>query len=219
MKITAKQIPPEYQESPLFLVPEFWPENVFVFGNRNFRQHADGLDEIRTALENIADVYDDMQHGYGWTNNLAYAIRCELPDEYHREYTRPERMQIVELANRYSECRSDEENDVLCDALELFTGKSWSNGTIRGYCQCDWQEVIYPAEYGREWLDMFEIEYFNTGTEWIVDLDGDNLSVYAYGWNNDLIRAELADAIGATPDEIEMHAFTGWSRTPVYEEV
>lgn len=54
-KIYAKQVPPEYQESPLFYGD--WPENVFVFGNRHYNQHAERLEEIRAALEEIADVW------------------------------------------------------------------------------------------------------------------------------------------------------------------
>ena len=218
MKIIAKQIPPEYQESPLFLGAEFWPENVFVFGNRDYNQHADVLNELKTALENIADVFDDMQHGNGWTNDLNHAIYCELPEEYRREYARAERLRIVELATEYSNARSDEENDVLCAALELFTGKTWEHETIRGCCQGDWQEIIYPAEYGREWLAEFEIEYFNTGSEWLIDPDEDCVSVYAHGWHDGQIRAELADAAGTTPENITLLKFAGWNRTAEYTE-
>ena len=38
MKIYARQIAPEYQESPLFLEGS-WPEKVYVFGNRRLNQH------------------------------------------------------------------------------------------------------------------------------------------------------------------------------------
>ena len=219
MKIYAKQIPPEYQESPLFLGDEFWPENVFVFGNRDFNQHADTLNELKTALENIVEVFDDMQRGQGWTDDLAYAIHCELPEEYRREYSRSERLKMVELANEYCFAKSYEENDVLCKVLELITGKTWDNGTIRGCCQGDWQEIIFPAEYGREWLKDFETEYFNTGSEWIVDPDGENVSVYAHSWNNDGTRAELADAVNVKPEDIVLLAFSGWTKTAVYAEV
>jgi hypothetical protein len=219
MKIYAKQVPPEYQESPLFLGDEFWPDDVFVFGNRDYNQHADTLNDLKTALENIVEVFDDMQQGQGWTNDLAYAIHCELPEEYRREYSRPERLKMVELANEYCFAKSYEENDVLCKVLELITGKTWDNGTIRGSCQGDWQEIIFPAEYGREWLEEFETEYFNTGTEWIIDPDGDNISVYAHGWNNEQIRAELAAAVGVEPENIILQAFSGWSKTAVYAEV
>lgn len=219
MKIHARQVPPEYQESPLFYGDEFWPENVFVFGNRDFNQHADTLNELRTALENIVEVFDDMQHGQGWTNDLSYAIQCELPEEYRREYSRPERLKMVELANEYCFAKSYEENDVLCKVLELITGKAWDNRTIRGYCQGDWQEIIFPAEYGRDWLSEFETEYFNTGSEWIVDPDGENVAVYAHSWNNDGIRAELADAVNVKPEDIVLLAFSGWKRTAEYAEV
>lgn len=219
MKIIARQVPPEYQESPLFYGDEFWPENVFVFGNRDFNQHADTLNDLKTALENIVEVFDDMQQGQGWTDDLAYAIHCELPEEYRREYSRPERLKMVELANEYCFAKSYEENDILCKVLELITGKTWDNGTIRGCCQSDWQEIIFPAEYGREWLKHFEAEYFNTGTEWIIDPDGDNISVYAHGWNNDLIRAELAAAVGVKPEDIILLAFSGWTKTAAYTEV
>jgi hypothetical protein len=219
MKIYAKQVPPEYQESPLFLGDEFWPENVFVFGNRDFNQHADTLNELRTALENIVEVFDDMQQGQGWTNDLAYAFRCELPEEYRREYSRPERLKMVELANEYCFAKSYEENDVLCKVLELITGKTWDNSTIRGCCQGDWQEIIFPAEYGREWLEHFETEYFNTGSEWIIDPDGDNISVYAHEWNNEGIKKELAAAVGVEPENIILQAFSGWTKTAAYTEV
>ena len=227
MKIYAKQVPPEYQESPLFLT-DFWPENVFVFGNRDFNQHADTLVKLMTALENIVEVFDDMQDGQGWTNNLAHAIRCELPEEYRRDYSRPERLKMVELANEYCFAKSYEENDILCKVLELITGKTWDNSTIRGYCQGDWQEIIFPAEYGREWLEEFETEYFNTGTEWIVhdgdttpdgpdDIDG--FCVYAHGWNNEQIKREIADAAGAANAEVILYEFSGWNRSAAYTGV
>ena len=164
-------------------------------------------------------VFDDMQRGDGWTDDLAHAIHCELPEEYRREYSRPERLKMVELANEYCFAKSYEENDVLCKVLELITGKTWDHGTIRGCCQGDWQDIIFPAEYGREWLEHFETEYFNTGSEWIIDPDGDNVSAYAHSWNNDGIRVELADAIGTTPENITLLAFSGWKRSAEYAEV
>lgn len=219
MKIYAKQVPPEYQESPLFLGVEFWPDDVFVFGNRDFKQHADTLNELKTALENIVEVFDDMQQGQGWTDDFAYAIHCELPEKYRREYSRPERLKLVELANEYCFAKSYEENDVLCKVLELITGKTWNNSTIRGCCQGDWQNIVFPAEYGREWLEHFETEYFNTGSEWIIDPDGDNISVYAHEWNNEGIRKELTAAVGVEPENIIMQAFSGWTKTAAYTEV
>lgn len=228
MKIYAKQVPPEYQESPIFLFDE-WPENVFVFGNRRFNQHDEYLQAVRRGLEEAAGEWDKLQVGHGWYDSWIDVLDDLLaPWENRGPYTRAERLQWADLCDQYCEARSADENDILCDALELISGQKWANGTLRGCCQGDWQEIIYPAEYGRKWLEEFEAEYFNTGTEWIIhdettepdspeDISG--YSVYCYGWNNALIREEIANAAGCAPEDVHLYTFSGWSRSASYEEV
>lgn len=220
-KIIAKQVPSEYQESPLFNGCEDWPENVYVFGNRHYNQHAETIDNIRRALEDIANEWDNINnHGRGYYNSWIDALNDLFPArDDGREYNRAERLELARLAREYCECSSDDENAYLCVVLELITGTEYTAATIRGNCQGDWQEIIYPAEYGRGWLEAFEAEYFNTGTEWRID-DGDGpYHFYAHGWNNDLIRAEIAAAAGCDPENVVLYTFTGWSRTAEYEEV
>jgi hypothetical protein len=221
MKLYAKQVPPEHQESPLFHAGS-WPENVFVFGNRHFNQHAERLEEIRQALENIAETFDDMQAGQAHTNNLHAVLWYHLPRDDGRGYSRTERLELVKLAAQYEWPGSrNMENKILCRVLELITGQEWTAGTIRGYCQGDWQEIIYPSEYGREWLAAFEAEYFNTGSEWHIKESDEDPGYYQYctGWNNAMIRAEIAEVAGCEPCDVVLLKFTGWSRTASYEEV
>lgn len=209
MKIYAKQVPPEYQKSPLDM--DEWPENVFVFGNRYFTAHAERLEDTKQALEDIYDVCN------GWSHYSKLADVMPTRDD-GREYTRDERLTLARLAQNYAEYsyNSDDENALLCAALELITGQEYDYATIRGCCQGDWQNVIYPVEYGREWLCDFETEYFNTGTEWIVD---DGMCVYAHGWRDDDIRAEIAEAVNVAPENIVLCKFTGWRQTAEYTEV
>ena len=220
MRIYAKQVPPEHQESPLFMFDE-WPENVYVFGNNHYNQHAERLDEIRAALQELADVWDDLTSGVPqYYASWIEALNDILPPGATRsEYTRPERLQLAKLAAQIEWSSGSVEYGILRDALELVTGKEYEYGDIRGCCQGDWQEIIYPAEYGRDWLEAFETEYFNTGSEWIIDPDGDACSMYAHGWNDDLIRAEIADAAGVNPGDVILLKFTGWQRLASYEEV
>ena len=210
MKIYAKQVPPEYQESPLFH-DELWPENVFVFGNKWITDHAGRLEDIKQTL---CDIYDVCQ---GWSHYSKLADVIPARDD-GREYTRAERLTLARLAANYAEYsyNSDDECTLLCDVLELITGQKYNYTTIRGCCQGDWQEIIFPAEYGREWLSDFEIEYFNTGAQWIVD---DEWSIYTHAWRNSDIRDEIADAAGVDPGDVILYQFTGWSRTPEYTEV
>ena len=227
MKIYAKQVPPEYQESPLFFGD--WPENVYVFGNDRFMDHAGRLEDIRRGLENIADALEDMQSGRGYTNNLHSVIWYELPRDNGTGYTRAERLQFIDLAREYCYTRDfSGANKALCAALELITGQQWEYGTIRGCCQSDWNCIIYPAKYGRDWLEAFETEYFNTGSEWTIHDDEtppespENITgynVYCLGWSPEKIRAEIADFSNTSPENVVLFEFSGWSRSAAYSEV
>lgn len=226
--IYARQIAPEYQESPLFYDGS-WPEKVYVFGNRNFNQHDDELKSIENALENIADIYQDMQRGNAYTNNFSDVLNDELPRDDGRDYTRAERLKILDIAFTYVYTLDfSAANNAMCGALELITGDAYECSTIRGCSQGDWQYIIYPAKYGREWRDAFEIEYFNTGTEWIIH-DGndapsepggiDGYSVYCTSWNDDGIRAEIAEYAGGRPEDVVLYEFDGWVRSAAYKAV
>ena len=51
MKIYAKQVPPEYQESPLFLGDEFFPDDIAVCGNRDYMEHCpEVFERVYTVL-------------------------------------------------------------------------------------------------------------------------------------------------------------------------
>jgi hypothetical protein len=115
------------------------------------------------------------------------------------------------------------DDDAITTALQLITGDEYDAAQIRGCCQGDWNNIIYPTKYGREWLREFEIEYFNTGAEWRISENDpnndDNYYMYTHAWSDDDIRAEIAAAAGVDPGDVILYTFTGWSRTPEYREV
>ena len=66
-------------------------------------------------------------------------------------------------------------------------------------------------------------EEYNNGKEWTIydddpneNPEADSFSMYVYSWDDDEKRKEIAAAAGVDPAEIEMHAFTGWSRSACY---
>lgn len=112
--------------------------------------------------------------------------------------------------------------DRLIRALHLVTGKEYETHTICGCCQSDWQNVYYPAgALSEAALDALETMYFNTGTEWrIIDEENeDEFYMYCYGWNDELIRAEIANATGTTPENVTLYSFAGYIKTARYQEV
>ena len=232
MKIFARQISPEYQESPLFLDEAFFPDNIAVCGNRDYNEHIpatfEKVREVLTAGE-LAEMLEDPADLKQWYRNATEAITDYLPPESGNRYSTKAIHELKALVSQFSTCRSLEENNILCAVLSIVTGQAWERGIIRGCCQSDWQEIFYPAaEWSKEAITTFESEYFNTGSEWIIhDEDTEpespeeisGYSVYCASWNEDQIRKELADASGEAPENITMYAFAGWARTAKYKEV
>lgn len=217
MKIYAKQVSPEYQESPLFWGD--WPENVITDGNRHYNSHTTKeYEHVARYLEEMAGAWEEDAFYYGYENGR-YIKRPKK-----REYT------ITETLKEYGFCRNDgkpwnnkekhkwrvilegderDDDNAICAALELITGIEFDYATIRGCYQGDWQDIYFPAEYGPEWLEEFEAEYFNTGTEWIIDPDGDAFSIYITEWRDDDIRARIADAAGISADNVILIDYNG----------
>lgn len=236
MKIYAKQVPPEYQESPLFLWAGCFPEDIAVYGNRDYNTHLPPVFErVYNALESgdLLEAWEDINdNGHGYYYNWASALVMLVPKDGRNPYTREERKhKWPDIARRYAEASrgSFEEDQALCDALELATGEAWETATIRGNCQGEWQLVCYPVKnWSREALDAFETEYFNTGSEWIIhdgntEPDGpegiDGFSCYCHGWRTEDIKKEIAEAYGAIDADVILYEFAGYSRITQYREV
>lgn len=227
MKIHAKQVPPEYQESPLFLGD--WPENVHVFGNRHFNEHGDYYKTVE-HINNLSQDIDELRGGCGWYTGES--LESLLQDYFPREkpYTRAERLRVLDLVMEFFNAReySDDERAAVLGFMEMRDGIEYTAAEIRGCCQGDWQNIVYPAAWGRDWLEEFEAEYFNTGSEWIIDDTGDAVtdpgdivgwSTYCHSWSNDGIRAEIAAAVGVNTDDVILYEFDGWTKTAHYKEV
>ena len=55
-KIYARQISPEYQESPLYLGEEFWPDDIILTGNRDYREHTTAPYDAIIAAGDLAEI-------------------------------------------------------------------------------------------------------------------------------------------------------------------
>ena len=223
MKIYAKQVAPEYQESPLYM--EEWPKNVYVFENRYYKDHGgEFIENLKNSMYDAADELKRLLRGEFAPGeySLKEILNDFLQAENGREYSRADRLTWRELLLSF-DYYSDIDDDAITAALELITGDEYDAAQICGCCQGDWNNVIYPAKYGREWLDNFEIEYFDMGDEWRIcvgspDSD-DEYYFYTHEWSDDGKRAEIADAAGVDPADVVLYVFDGYTRTPEYKVV
>lgn len=235
-KIYAAQVAPEYQESPLLM--DWAVSGIIVMGNREYYSHT------IPAYENLVNVYDCAS--YDWEARyddvlsddeilidiLNYYGFCPdgatCGDIYpSNDWWAKERLNgWRELFESDLEPGDDE---FILRAMRLVTGKKWDAKTIRGNRQGEWQHVYYSVdEWNNTDIEHFEMEYFNTGTEWIVhDLetipatvdDITGYSTYCYGWDIEEIRKEIAERAGGKPEDVVMYAFGGYAQAATYKEV
>lgn len=112
------------------------------------------------------------------------------------------------------------DRDLLLSVLKAETGKTWYFDSIRGCCQSDWQYIVYIDSGNNERLNYISMDYFNTGTEYIItDPDGDETALYCYSYNAEGIRKEIADAFGIAPEDVDIYDFDGYTKTPKYKKV
>ena len=233
MKIYAKQVSPEYQESPLFLGDEFFPDNIAVFGNRDYKEHCpDFINKVWEVLRQgeLADVLENVKEWADWYKNATEAINDYLPTEHGGRYSTNAIHALKNYVIDFSSCPCSREYEILCKVLSIVTGKKWDHRMISGCCQSDWNYIFYPVdEWTREQIGIFETEYFNTGTEWIVhdeDTDSESpeeisgSSIYCVSWNTERIKKEIAGAVpDGDPADVVLYEFAGYSRTAVHREV
>lgn len=85
-------------------------------------------------------------------------------------------------------------------------------------------------DWSREALAAFEIEYFNMGSEWIIDdgefnpdtdspLNINGYSVYVTAQDEEGIRKELAAVEGCSPADLVLYVFEGYIHIPKYKAV
>lgn len=238
-KIYARQISPEYQESPLFLFDE-WPENLVLTGNRDFNSHTiPAFDKIADDFNNMAEDWENLSCRWIYENGAYRKIQIKpeislaaLLREWGfnspagKPWTTKQRHQWRELMERDE---GAEEPEIMLAALELLTGAAWETRTLRGSCQSEWQECFYMVDaWSREALEEFETEYFNLGSEWIIHDEDEEpetaeeingFSTYCTAWDDDGIKKQIADVAGGSAADVVLFAWAGYRRENVYREV
>ena len=118
-------------------------EQVILTGNRHCKEYTDA--EWYQAAK---DILNDI----------------DCYDEYP-EYTSEE--VNAKLKELYDKCRCTE--DIIVDVLRLlYPEDAFKNGTIRGYCQGDWQNYIVKGDVD---TDLLEEMYFGKISDITVTID------------------------------------------------
>lgn len=235
MKVYAKQVPPEHQESFLFNIVDGevqfnidpYNEYVTLAGNTHYCDHmTDVFKRVWRVLEkgDLASVLDDLRPSV--YDTATEAIYDYLWPEGDRKYGTRAIHAIRQLVQDYLTCKRAEEDNILCKVLSIVTGEHYECRCIRGSSQGDWQYIYYSTEHiSREDIHYIEVCYFNEGSEWIIH-DGEDepktseevsgYSAYCIGCGEDAIRLELAEIAECKPEDVVMFIYDHSISVPVY---
>lgn len=197
--IKAVQIDPAYQDPCL---DDYVFDDISVFGNRHFNEHLQPVVEMVRDAVKYGELISDINNLQHWTcpyMTATEAINDIIPAEKKNGKGYSTR-DIHAIKAILGNPQLDDE-DVITALLSIVTGTEWEYKCIRGCCQGDWNYAYYRKEDFPNGIDEFEVEYFNTGSEWLVD---DELSVYCHSWRDEDIATEIADAYGCAAGDIEL---------------
>lgn len=236
MKVYCRQMSPEFQDSALHFSDDFLTDDIAVCGNRDFMDHVpEVFKRVQDVLHggDLADVIDDMSVGGMYSEvykNVTDAINDWMYPEKER-YSTMDVHKIKQLVFDYMSANQSEEDEILCEVLSIVTGKNWDSRIIRGVSQSDWNYVYYATdEFSEKDIEAFEVMYFNTGTEWIIDdqdfdpetdkpEDIEGYDLYVTSWHEEDMREEIAAHVGVAPEDVVMYAIEGYGWHGQYREV
>lgn len=202
--IKAVQINPACQDP---LLDDYVFDDISVFGNRHLNEHMHPIVEKVRDVVSSGGLSRELNEVGLW--RCAYSTATEaiydiLPPEKANgaKYSTREIHAIKTIVeNEYMD-----ENDTIIALLSIVTGTEFECKCIRGCCQDDWNYAYYRKADFPNGIEWFEVEYFNTGTEWLVD---DEVSVYCHGWRDEDIAAEIAENYGCNVSELRLEYFDG----------
>lgn len=218
--ITAKQVPPEEQMSPL-LEDGMFPDNIAVFGNRDFQGHIpENVQRVVDAF-NTDYIYSALEDTDFATPEDKELLEENLPPRGREHYSQKEADALKKII--FDESYYYGQEKYLCAALGIIENREWDYKEIHGSCQGDWNKVFYPTdEWSKNQIDCFAADYFNEGSEWLIQdypEKGDGyISLYCYSYDPAGIREEIANCLDEKPEEIKLEIFDRYKKIPLYIE-
>ncbi len=213
--IYAKQIDPNKADSPLYDELEMVSNLDLLKGMAIYKHFR--LSDFSDPI--FVDVIDIL------TKNIDiddYVKDC-MDDK--KQNIKQNIKKIKELINLFgnSDCYADYR--IICKALKLITKQEWSYITIYGKAPVDYNHFFYQkSDWTEKEIKIFEIEYFNLGSEWTIYDDDDEPIDNIYCYNTELnaqeIKQEIRGALGVDDDtNIVLYAFDGYETKEKYEKL
>ena len=216
IKITAEQVPPECQESPLMKGDAVFDE-VLIKGAWSRAvpgKLRDMLSDWSSSDYDIADIIAEENA------DAADAVK-QIKDLLGLKNNEGSDQLIVWKAASKAYDETGRGHDDTSPVLTAMTGQKYERDTIRGCSQGDCVDLYHPADWTDKQIDEFAACYFNTGTEYMVSITGsdDAYSFYTTEYEEIEVKKQIASDYGVSPDNVTLKIFEGYKKIPVYKTV
>lgn len=220
--ISAYQVAPECTDSgwDSFVDDEgkFW--TVVDCGGRTNMHSRKDYSGASPEYKLVAEAFDTIGWGQDTLDHYALTPLIKTAKERGVAIGARLRHELQRLALEYWEEYESKRQAIVARALSLLMHEPYVVREIRGSCQGEYAEVVMPASCAQSTLDEIEARYFNTGTEWRVNVGNECFSVYTWAWRNDeqerQMREQAAGFLGTADIAIEVYEFSGYTKIPNY---
>lgn len=202
--------------------------DVIITGNRDYISFNDDNDLYSSVVHAINSGMECELDAISLYDNDIYHTYKECVEDYLGFNVSASQARLIKnriLDNRSYRTRYYSDDDILiADIMSIVTGHEYEWSTIYGYCQGDWQEVLYPADKynARDLLDELEGYYF-TGRDHCITIYEDDEEIdcfWDFYWqDDDVIKELVAELCGCNVDDVHLFYISGYSTIPTYTEV
>lgn len=201
--------------------------DVIITGNRDFISFNDDNDLYSSVVHAINSGMECELDAISLYDNDIYHTYKECVEDYLECKVSATQARLIKnriLDNRSYRTRFYSDDDILiADIMSIISGHKYEWSMIRGYCQGDWQNVLYPADkYSHDVIEMLEGYYF-TGSDYYITIYEDDIETDDYCdffWqDNDTIKKLVAEQCGCNVDDVHLFYISGYTTTPCYTEV
>ena len=228
MKIEVTQVPPEAQKSYWMLDGE--PDNIVLFGNKDYSEHWGKWGDISRDYESLVETFEETftSEGEPIGEDEFFTSLKELTEYFLSPYGykyRPEDKETWVKLFLNNDCYNKEVWVPVI--LSLIERKPYRFSVLKGNCQSDWQYVVFsPEDYpSKDAVRGMESEYFNTGSEWHVELFEEENLIDSFNFYSEEYldsKEEILEAVRKQMGYIANAAYdisvcTGYRTEPVFE--
>lgn len=208
---------------------EYWVEDYgtdfVISGNKNLCEHIknDTFETVVNALD-TCDIIGELEIFDTDKEDSVYTSHADIYSDFFETNINDEKAtKIDKVILGYYDANIVTGRDTLVKIMSIITGDTWEHSEICGICQGDWNIIYYNADtLSDDDVEKIGIDYFNIGSAWVVgeSEDDDEASyIYCYSWNDDGIKAEIANAFSDNDDcTIYLSRIEGFKSVAVYSD-